>query len=436
MATGAVSSALLLAVAWPGFMSYDSLRALQGARQGVEDALWPPMVSYIWWLVELVYPGPAGMLFFQNMLLGASIAWFLNACGARLAWAVGATFLTFALPPVLGPSLVVWKDIEMAAFLMAGYASYASSLGAARNKRYLLAVCAASLAVACLVRHNAFFAVVPLITHWALTAVRPLSRGLAAAAIGILAICFLPGTFINSYRLPDLKPISTRQTDAIKALAALDAIGASICSDRNFFEGSMKQPFDVDFMRNNYNAKHLNLNEKILARVDMESFDTAAAYRTILRDAPRCLFASKIAMGRFLLGINDGPVFYITHAAIDANEFGYTLQPSRLRDWVVQELVAASYTPLAAPVTYLLMAAVLVAVAAWRHRRYGIDPREKLLLVSGSVVALTNFLVLPAADLRYSYWPVVAWSVASLSILSRITTWRPRGDATSNGALT
>lgn len=431
--TGALSSALILSVAWPGFMSFDSLRALRGARQGVEDALWPPMVSYIWWMVELIYPGPVGMLFVQNMILGVSIGWFVYVSRAPLGWAITAPFVVFLLPPVLGPSLVVWKDIEMAAFLMAGYAAYVSSLDSI-NKKSLLAVCAVMLGIACLIRHNAFFAAVPLIMHWALTGGRPLSRGLLAAVIATVVICFAPGVIFNNYRLPDLKPISTRRTDFTKSLAVLDTVGASICSGRNFFDGFIKQPFDVDFLRNNYSARHVSENEKIFARIDFESFDALAAYRAILRDAPQCLLAHKIQLGRFLFGINDGPVFYITHGQIDDNEFGYSLQPSQLRDMVVKGLIAVSYTPLAAPVTYLSVAVALIVAAAWRRIRIRVG--EALLFISGLAITVSNVFVLPAADLRYSYWPLVAWSVVSLLIVPRIvSSGTPVKDA-SDGAET
>lgn len=419
LTTGVVIAAVILAIAWPGFMSYDSLKALRGARVGVEDALWPPMVSYIWWVVERIYPGPAGMLFFQNMLLATSITWFLHACGTRLLWAVSATFLTFALPPILGPSLVVWKDVEMAAFLMLGYASYASFL-TSKNKRTLIYLCAGSLAIACLVRHNAFFAAIPLIFHWALTRGRPVWRGSLVGTIAVFIICFFPGTFVNNYRLPDLKPISTGQSGVIKSLALHDAIGASVCANLNFFENVMSEPFDVVFLKKNYSARHLNENNNILERVDKKLFDPFDTYRAILKSAPQCLFAHKISMGRFLLGINSGPVYYITHSGIDDNEFGYKLKPSKLRDFVMPKLNMAADTPVAAPATYLLVVISLWSLVAWKSRLSSLHPGITLLIFSGLMAAFTNFFILPAADLRYSYWPLIVWIVASLYLLHKV----------------
>lgn len=420
LAVGAVIAAILLAIAWPGFMSYDSLRALRGAREGVQDSLWPPMVSYIWWVVERIYPGPAGMLFFQNMLLASSLVWFVRAAGAPARWSMVAAFITFALPPILGPSLVVWKDVEMAAFLMLGYASYAEYLSRGQGKKGLLYVCAISLALACLVRHNAFFAVLPLIMHWSLTRGWPIWKGVIVGVIGVLILCFLPGSFVNSYRLPDLEPISVRKTDVIKSLAIHDAIGASVCAQRNFFQGVMSEPFDVQFLEKNYSARHFNENGKILDRLDMKAFDPGLTYRSIINQAPRCLFAHKIAMGRFILGVNEGPVYYITHGGIDENELGYSLEASKFRDFIIRALLAAAHTPIAAPITYFLICLALLTAAARKIGFRGLHPGVSLILGSGVIMALTNFFILPAADLRYSFWPITTWIVGSLYLAQRL----------------
>ena len=47
------------ALFYPGFMSYDTLHALRGARIGVTDSMWPPMVSYVWRAVDMVSVNPS-----------------------------------------------------------------------------------------------------------------------------------------------------------------------------------------------------------------------------------------------------------------------------------------------------------------------------------------------------------------------------------------
>lgn len=61
------------ALFYPGFMSYDTLHALRSARNGVIDSMWPPMVSYVWRVVDLVSSNPSAMHFSQVFLLLFSI---------------------------------------------------------------------------------------------------------------------------------------------------------------------------------------------------------------------------------------------------------------------------------------------------------------------------------------------------------------------------
>jgi hypothetical protein len=54
---------------YPGFMSYDTLHALRSARNGVIDSMWPPMVSYVWRVVDSIWVNPVSMLFSTNIFL-------------------------------------------------------------------------------------------------------------------------------------------------------------------------------------------------------------------------------------------------------------------------------------------------------------------------------------------------------------------------------
>lgn len=55
----------ICAIFYPGFMSYDTLHAMRGARSGVTDSMWPPMVSYVWRVVDFVSDNPTAMHFFR-----------------------------------------------------------------------------------------------------------------------------------------------------------------------------------------------------------------------------------------------------------------------------------------------------------------------------------------------------------------------------------
>ena len=117
--TFALAIALLFSAAsYPGFMSFDSVEALRQAREGIEGSQYPPFGSYVWRILDWIWPGPTLMQFFQNCTLLMSFAWILNNIG--WPWFLRLVILTlFALmPPIAGTMLVVWKDIAVAAFYM------------------------------------------------------------------------------------------------------------------------------------------------------------------------------------------------------------------------------------------------------------------------------------------------------------------------------
>src|SRR5579862_1838693 len=107
--------------AFPGYLMTDSIAQLYQARTDRYDDWHPPLMARVWWLVEHVVSGPAGMLALQLGLL----VWGVFAIAQRRlapgpAAAVTACVVLF--PPVLTPMAVVWKDALMAGCLAAGAA--------------------------------------------------------------------------------------------------------------------------------------------------------------------------------------------------------------------------------------------------------------------------------------------------------------------------
>src|SRR5438270_9612044 len=52
---------------YPGNMSSDSLDQYTQGRTGMFNDWHPPVMSYLWSLMDKVIPGPAGMLIFNNV---------------------------------------------------------------------------------------------------------------------------------------------------------------------------------------------------------------------------------------------------------------------------------------------------------------------------------------------------------------------------------
>ena len=107
---------------YPGFMSYDTIHALRGARHGVTDSMWPPMVSYVWRAVDLLSFNPSAMHFSQVFLLLFSIFFVVLFFTKKISYATTFLFIYISIPVVLGTLAVIWKDVLMAAFFLAGFA--------------------------------------------------------------------------------------------------------------------------------------------------------------------------------------------------------------------------------------------------------------------------------------------------------------------------
>ena len=109
------------ALFYPGFMTYDTLHALRSARNGGTDSMWPPMVSYVWRAVDLVSSNPSAMHFLQVFILLFSIFVVVFIFTKKIRYATGFLIFYLSIPVVLGTVAVIWKDVLMAAFFMAGF---------------------------------------------------------------------------------------------------------------------------------------------------------------------------------------------------------------------------------------------------------------------------------------------------------------------------
>ncbi len=141
---------------FPGYMSSDSVLQLTEARTGHFSDGNPPLMAAEWWVLDKIISGPVLMFALQGALLLGGLyvllRRFLDAKPA--AWTAGAILL---FPPVLVTMAVIWKDSQMAAYLVAGLAALIQP----RLRTRLLGV--GLLVAACSLRHNAVAAVVPLI---------------------------------------------------------------------------------------------------------------------------------------------------------------------------------------------------------------------------------------------------------------------------------
>jgi hypothetical protein len=117
----AIGYVLFLVWAFPGFMSTDSQVQLLEARSGKYSDAHPPLMSAYWRLLDAFISGPILMLLLQSTLfLGGLYVIMKRVLSPKGAAIAASAILLF--PPVMTTMAVIWKDSQMAGFLVAGAA--------------------------------------------------------------------------------------------------------------------------------------------------------------------------------------------------------------------------------------------------------------------------------------------------------------------------
>lgn len=400
------------ALFYPGFMSYDTLHALRSARNGVTDSMWPPMVSYVWRAVDLVSLNPTAMHFSQVFLLLFSVFFVIFFFTKKISYATAFLLVYLSIPVVLGTVAVIWKDVLMAAFFVAGFAVIvAMRLVTSRWKFVSLSLLAVSLIfLGVCSRHNAIAGAVPLLFYLALIVCsRALKTSLSIWLCVILLGSVLTGsvfftkTLLDNYSLPGFKRLSNSTEYFIRTVRVLDVAGASLCVGSNLFAG-MAPNLTLAEIRNGYDPRHINLSKGLLDRVGDDS-RIDKVWLSVAIHHPICFLNNKFQLTKYLVGANEGTQFIITAPSIDNNEYGYRLSESPLRDAVVAYIVHASQLPFLKPWFLYLIAIASFVYLIW----VGALTVGYLTIFTSAVFYFASLVVFGnAADARLPFYTTTA----------------------------
>ena len=412
----AIGFVVYIAYAYPGYMSSDSVVALEQARSHVFSDWHPPAMAALWSVVELFITGPFGMLLVQGSLFLIGIYRILRRdLGARRAAVAAVAILLF--PPVLAPMGVIWKDSQMAALFLFGI----SLLSETRSVPKWIGV--ALLAVGTAMRANAAAATLPiflLLYTW-----RHGMRWWKRLAIGLVMWTATVGAATATNHL--LTRVNNHAWHCSVALA--DLIGV-LKTSRTYSDAELLQIFDGTPLvvhekifihaRTFYNATTWWPADNGPNRMfdwptnELQRDAITRAWRTLVLDNPLAYFYHRLRVFREVLGLTYKPVF----DPVWTVHMDQTQQPdqSALPSTVQRALVAvvswfARATPLVRPYIYFYLAFILLPLAR-RHRDV------IALLASGIVYEFTMFPFAPSPDFRYSHWMIVC-TVISIVILVR-----------------
>lgn len=410
---GAAPASVIAYLAWPGFMTFDSVFALEQARTGIVNGGYPPMISYLWRLMELAIPGQGGMFFLQLLavcLACVSCVWVIS----RSWLAVIATACILPLLPVVtGPLLVVWKDVLFAGVAMLALLyCFWLSIGCVRSKkRIALAFC--FLVFAASLRINGLPALVPGFYLLAMLLARSGSglkvqsiRFLLCAAMSIFAAGLVLA--ISVWRLPDLQVVKSQSS--YRYVMFHDMLGVSACLGVQVFSQSMTggAEYTPSQLRRIYHPEHVQKSFGIgpynLQEASLESI-TAHDWAREISNHPRCYVWHKLQLAEYMLGVNPGSVFYITDPSMYPNRFGLAGPDVNRVHPLLTNVTEHKASLLARPAVYLMAALFLGALYRWRAGRWGLPG----VLLSGSALYFSaSVLVYAAADLRYQYFEVLS----------------------------
>jgi hypothetical protein len=171
--------AAILAINWPGQMSYDSVMQLADGRSGHYDSWHPVVMAWLLGLADALVPGPGLYLVFTILLLWG--AWLILLRGGRPGF--GAALLVVLL--LLTPQLVlyqgtIWKDVLFAGAGIAAFAALAAAATwwtQARARLAWLLLSALLLSLATLARQNGILLVPVAAVFLAIIAARKTPRG-------------------------------------------------------------------------------------------------------------------------------------------------------------------------------------------------------------------------------------------------------------------
>ncbi|MGB7759185.1 MAG: hypothetical protein WBL61_05105 [Bryobacteraceae bacterium] len=353
---------LTLAVYYPGYMSFDSIYQLQGAREGVTDNWNPPMMAYVWRVLDRIVPGPGGML-----IVNAGLFWFaLGAIAAAISRsnAIRAAVLIFCgfLPPIFGLIGTIWKDVGMHSFLLT---ALAFSLHARkRGSPWLLVWSTGFIWLAGTYRYNAFVATLPLIFMNTAIAV-PLLRArypLQTAALarlcpgwvwvvgGTAAVCMILSATISL-----VDNCGVEDSQLWRDTMIHDLVGMSVHQSANLLpeEVTRKSHVTIEDLKKIYVGHHIASIFKPAARKALGSPDpTSTAVIDAHIDGKVILKTWLIAVlkhpGSYLwhrghiagklLVMDVGSPWYPFHTGIDPNRYHITFSPSAIAHGTAEEV--------------------------------------------------------------------------------------------------
>jgi hypothetical protein len=404
---------LLVMFAHPGYMSYDSGAQLAQARGIDPTTNWhPPVMALIWRYCDRLIEGPFLMLAIQSIALLAGLYILMRRVLSDRSAAIAAVLILLS-PPVLPPMATIWKDSQMAGFLMLAIAAMTS-----KKRGYQLAGCFL-LFLGTAQRWNAAAATLPILIG--LFVWRPDLVRWKRYAISVGAWLALTATagLVN-----DL--LAFRKENVFGSLEVLDIAGV-IRYHRHFTDDEIRR--EAPGLPWNFKDNLQHQTDRVYRPTDtwLDLCDPGGIYRyprfdedvaavnhawkNLIVSHPLAYLHHRVEVFLAELRVTHRDNFYLWWGIDDSPETELRLGHKSTHSWL-QETWFMSYWALRdTPVYWAWVYFVIGLVLVYLLRR---DKVGLTIVTSGVLCEAGLFLVAPAVDYRYSHWMITCTVVAAV----------------------
>jgi hypothetical protein len=406
-----------IAYAFPGYMNWDACSQETQARAGAYGDAHPPLMAVLWRLVEQVVHGPFGMLVIQTSLF----LWGLYEVFRRrfeprtAAWIAAALFV---FPPILTPMAVVWKDAQMAGFLLAGFMLALRASWSAR------ALGIALLFMGVGVRHNAPLALPPLclfvVASWGLqrkwlviVAGLGLALAVSLAALQVDAKLGAPEhLWARTIAVYDIAGTLCREEPMSDEEIRAELLGVPILVDGDLQKKmcaryNSRAVFTIIFGEGRIFGAAPDPDEVRARR---------AAWERVVRLHPAAYLAHRWSVMREVVGLTALDPWEPACQEFGANHdemaaLSEAHSQSAFQVWYGEWAVRLARTVAYRPWAYAVLGLAILGYAFLRR-----DGWLAAWLISGMVYEASYFIGAPSPDYRYSHWLVVCCCIAAITV--------------------
>lgn len=429
-----VLSLAILAVCYPAFMSYDSMRMLEEARTAVRGGIYPTMPVYILRLFDVGGHGPTLMLMAENFLLLFSLALILKIVRARWYASVIALLVIIAMPTVIGCMLVLWKDVTTAAMMTF---SIVIIFWAERNSRshiYHLVKWLALLflVVATLIRFNAITATAIVGLYWLTVFYADQNWKIRVLIfMSIIGVMGVSNKIVNSYTIPDFRRLETN--NLAYGIMTYDLVGISKWSGTSLIpfrsiesnQLPMTSIVDIDKIYSPLGVLAMHENNAAIGN-PVQIFPPKYQSSDIVRSWSNAIISNPLAYVQYrwdlfaeILGAKPYKTYEPTHFnRIDGNAFNITFQDRAITKYVLDYIDEASGEWVGKPWVLLLLS-LLATIGVFCSKRIYPDLRRFAAYANvASFMYIGPFFVLSGTgEVRYVFPSLILSSIPILVLV-------------------